>query len=255
VEESPINWESLSSDPNNAQASLAVRQYLSHIETRYEGSRSEWLATLAEGQDVLDIGGGEHVPEASDGTEWEHAILSSTAKSICGVDISRPLVDSLVSRGFNFVECDATSATDLGTRYDLVFAGDVIEHVNDPVQLVRFGVRHLKPTGTMIVTTPNPFHLGDPVQSVLRRNRGGRLLRHVNLQHTTWITPTNMLEISRRADCLLTRLWKPKAPGNTGRARAAHAVVRAYASVLGMHELTLPEFAYEIRATQRPEEG
>lgn len=242
-----IDWRTVSNDPNDDSASLMSRSLLASREMTYGGARSEWLAGLARGKRVLDVGGGEHVPSASLSDAWEHAIFVEHAESVLGIDISADLVRHLCERGYSFETCDATSQVDLGRRFDLIFAGDVIEHVNDPTALVRFALRHLDERGSLVITTPNPFHIGDPVQSLLRRNLQRGLFRHVNLEHTCWITPTNMLEICHRTDCDLWGLWRPKRPGATPRARLGHHVVNVYAQLLSMRELLYPEFVYEIR--------
>ena len=55
------------------------------------------------------------------------------------------------AKGFDFRHVDATSDVDLGDRFDRVFIGDVIEHVNDPVALLNFAKRHLQPNGRILV--------------------------------------------------------------------------------------------------------
>lgn len=40
-------------------------------------------------------------------------------------------------------------------RFDLVFAGEVIEHLDHPLQALRDWTRVLGPNGTMIMSTPN----------------------------------------------------------------------------------------------------
>jgi 2-polyprenyl-3-methyl-5-hydroxy-6-metoxy-1,4-benzoquinol methylase len=59
------------------------------------------------------------------------------------LDILAPLVEELRGRGFNVRCVDATSDADLGERFEIVFAGDVIEHVDNAVALLRFAGRHL----------------------------------------------------------------------------------------------------------------
>lgn len=47
------------------------------------------------------------------------------------------------------------AATDLGRKYDLIFASEVIEHFPDPAELVRFVEKHLSSEGVLALTTPN----------------------------------------------------------------------------------------------------
>ena len=78
------------------------------------------------------------------------------ARRCVGVDVIEELVAELNARGFNVACVDATSEHDLGERFEIVFIGDVLEHVNDPSRLLAFGARHLAPEGRIYATTPNP---------------------------------------------------------------------------------------------------
>lgn len=241
-----LDWRTLTKDPNDPRASELVRAQIASRVAYYPGSRSEWLERRSAGKRVLDIGGGEHTSASSDSVSWEHAVLLRRANSVLGLDINGELVRSLEAKGFNFRQVDATSDTDLGSRYDFVFAGDVIEHVNDPVRLVKFALRHLAPGGTALFTTPNPWISADPIQSLLRRGGTRGTVRHVNLEHTCWVTPTNFYEILLRAGGELEALWIPESPGSSRARRSAHRLVRAYSRLVGLEENAYPEFAYEV---------
>ena len=129
---------------------------------------------------------------------------------------------------------DATSDADLGERFDIVFLGDVIEHVDNPVALLRFGGRHLAPNGRILVSTPNPFS-----RKFYRRFR-----RHgtpiVNLDHCAWFTPTTALELARRAELALIayHLAKPF----TGIRRFYHHLVWRFTPL----EYSFPNYIFEF---------
>lgn len=146
--------------------------------------------------------------------------MLKTASQVVGLDRNEPLVEQLQAAGYDFRIVDATSEHDLGTRFDFVFAGDVMEHVDNPVALVRFALRHLAPSGRALFTTPNPWTSADPIQSILRRGTSRHRIRHVNLEHTCWITPTNFYEILIRSGVEVSwrRYGFPKEP-----ARRVHA--------------------------------
>ena len=183
---------------------------------------------------MLDIGVVSHSARYFDLPDWRHGRIAKRAKRCVGVDILADLVKELNARGFNVVCADATSERDLGERFELAFIGDVLEHVNDPVRLLRFAARHLKPGGKVFASTPNPFS-----RKFYRRfRRDGTAI--ANLDHVAWITPTQALEIGRRAGAALSayHLVKRYSP-------AAQAIRRVAWRFMPL-EWSFPDFVYEF---------
>jgi 2-polyprenyl-3-methyl-5-hydroxy-6-metoxy-1,4-benzoquinol methylase len=56
----------------------------------------------------------------------------------------------LRERGYNAVAGDACSV-DLGQKFEVVVAGEIIEHVENPGALVRNLARHVAPNGKLIL--------------------------------------------------------------------------------------------------------
>ena len=156
------------------------------------------------------------------------------------MDILEDLVDHLNARGYDVRNVDATSDTDLGERFDAVFMGDVIEHVDNPVALLRFAARHLKPNGLAIVSTPNPFALF----SLWRLFRQGTLI--ANFEHVSWVTPSLALEIGRRAAMRLTKYCLFSEPKRSATLRLAHRLVAAILPI----EMRVWNYHYIFRPAQ-----
>ncbi len=191
-----IDWTALSSDPNDLSAVNAIHNYLKKIRTIKREEYSNWLLNKVEDKNILDIGAIEHNLEYARSQNWKHKKLIEHAKKVVGVDILKEYVDILNKEGFDMRVCDATSEEYLGEKFDLVIMGDVIEHVSNPIKLVEFAIRHLNDSGEVIIKTPNPYY----ISSIKKKIKGKAF---VNLEHTSWITPTMMLEIARRANCKL----------------------------------------------------
>lgn len=189
------DWTKFSDDPNFKEAKAAVRAWLPTARQIHNDiDLLSFIEGLVSDQDVLDIGIVSHSARYFDLDNWRHGRIAKHARSCLGLDILESLVDELKSRGFNVACVDATSKIDLGTRYDVVFIGDVVEHVNNPCDLLAFGGRHLTESGRMYVTTPNPF--ARKFFRQFRRDNGALV---VNLDHVGWITPTQAMELARRA--------------------------------------------------------
>lgn len=73
-----------------------------------------------------------------------------------GIEVSASAAETVRSKGF---ECSAQSVERPfpyeDGAFDLVFAGEVIEHVLDPDALLAEAYRVLAPDGTLLLTTPN----------------------------------------------------------------------------------------------------
>jgi len=73
-----------------------------------------------------------------------------------GVDISEHRVKDALKRAPNVVRCDVMDGLPYkeGT-FDYIVLGEIIEHVEDPVYLLRECRRVLKEKGKLLITTPN----------------------------------------------------------------------------------------------------
>jgi len=233
-----LDWTSVSDDPNSAAAKTAVREWLAQARRLHLDCDVLGLAeTLVRGKRVLDIGVVSHSARYFDQAGWRHGRIARAASYCLGLDILAPLVEELRGRGFNVRCVDATSDADLGERFEIVFAGDVIEHVDNAVALLRFSGRHLAPGGRLYVTTPNPFS-----RKFFRQFRREGVMV-TNLDHVAWISPTMALELGRRAGVRLEayHLAKPYDGVN----RALHQFLWKFAPA----EYAFAEFVYEFSRT------
>lgn len=232
----PLDWTTVSDDPNHRDAKAAVRTWLTtaqriHTDTDLLGH----IEHLVRGKRVLDIGVVSHSARYFDLPDWRHGRIHKAASYCVGIDILEPLVNELNARGFNVRCMDATSEADLGERFDVVFIGDVIEHVDNAVLLLKFAARHLAPGGRLYVTTPNPFS-----RKFFRQfKRDGVMV--TNLDHIAWISPTQAMELARRAGIALAayHLVKPFTP-------LALAVKQLIGWRLEPVEFSFPDYLYEF---------
>ncbi len=232
----PLDWTTVSDDPNNREAKAAVRAWLKTArQVHTDRDLLAHIESLVRGKRVLDIGVVSHSARYFDLPDWRHGLIHRAAAYCVGIDILEPLVAELNTRGFNVRCVDATSEADLGERFDLVFIGDVVEHVDNAVLLLKFAARHLAPGGRLFVTTPNPFS-----RKFFRQfKREGVMV--VNLDHIAWITPTLAMELARRAGIALAgyHLVKRFSP-------AALLLKRLIGWRLDPVEFSFPDYLYEF---------
>lgn len=193
-----MDWTTISDDPNHPQAKAAARRHLAAIRQVHDNIELiNYIEQLVRGQRVLDIGVVSHSARYFDQPGWRHGRIAQAASYCLGIDILEELLVELRQNGFNMRCADATSDLDLGERFDVVFIGDVLEHVDNPTALLRFAARHLAPGGSIYATTPNPFS-----RKFFRQFRREGVMV-VNLDHVSWITPTLAMELARRAGITL----------------------------------------------------
>jgi 2-polyprenyl-3-methyl-5-hydroxy-6-metoxy-1,4-benzoquinol methylase len=123
--------------------------------------RFEYLRDLCAGRRVIHVGfvdaGCQELNEQAGA--WLHEHLASTARELVGVDLDTAGVDDARARGYEAyaIDCcdvDAVSAAGIAPA-EVVVAGEVIEHLDDPGSFLE-GVHSLvAPGGVLVVTTPN----------------------------------------------------------------------------------------------------
>jgi 2-polyprenyl-3-methyl-5-hydroxy-6-metoxy-1,4-benzoquinol methylase len=142
-----------------------------------EGSlrdRFEVIRPLIQGDSVLDVGCASRYRRP----DWLHGLLAKEVPDLEGIDIDEAALAELTESGYNVHFGDARNF-DLDRQFDTVFAGELIEHLDDVRGLLTSVRRHLKPGGRFVLTTPNAFYVGNFVYRL-----GGH--GQVHPQHTCW---------------------------------------------------------------------
>ncbi len=112
------------------------------------GRLLSWTGRLAPGTRVLDVG-------CSDGQFG--ALVRQQGHRVDGVDLVKH--EGVGDRLDNFIEADVSQGLPSDTAtYDVVIAGDILEHVVDPETLLKDLRDHLDPGGEIMVSVPNFAH-------------------------------------------------------------------------------------------------
>ena len=127
--------------------------------------KSELIWKLVRKTDVvLDVGfSGQGVRAGNQ--NWPHAILKNAAKEVYGVDID--LAPEFASDS-HYQKASAESF-EFPLKFDVIFAGDIIEHLSNPGLFLAACKRHLKDGGRLIITTPNAFNLFNLSEKLTKR--------------------------------------------------------------------------------------
>jgi 2-polyprenyl-3-methyl-5-hydroxy-6-metoxy-1,4-benzoquinol methylase len=142
--------------------------------------RFDAVKNLIQGTSVLDIGSASRHLRS----DWLHGLIAEQCSDVVGIDIDAKAVEAVTARGYDIRVADAREF-DLGRKFEVVFAGEVIEHIDNPGGFLRSVRRHLVPDGRLVLTTPNAFY----VANSLYRLAGHA---HVHPEHTCWYCETTI---------------------------------------------------------------
>lgn len=121
-------------------------------EIRYEHMhRYGWVQSLCAGRDVLDIACGEG---------YGSALLAKIANSVVGVDISNEAVEHARQRyatqtNLRFIQGSATAIPLEDASVDVAVSFETLEHLAEQEEMLGELRRVLKPSGILIISSPN----------------------------------------------------------------------------------------------------
>jgi SAM-dependent methyltransferase len=95
--------------------------------------------------------------------------------------------------------CDITRES-LDDRFDVIVAGDVIEHLPNPQALLEAAARLLSPGGRLLIATPNPFY-------VHRAFRNMRARFGDSVDHVAQFDASNIAEMAERSGLVLDKYF------------------------------------------------
>jgi len=76
-------------------------------------------------------------------------------KNSCGVDISDNNLEEATKKGRRIIKMDLNQPRDIGENFDAVFISHILEHVDSPINLLRYANKQLGPKGMIVISVPN----------------------------------------------------------------------------------------------------
>ncbi len=157
--------------------------------------RTAFLSQLVGDKRVAHIGFVDHgYREAQDarGT-WLHSHLNTTARSIVGIDLDEAGVELARAEGFDAYAADCRDPRALRAlgleAFDLIVAGEVIEHIDEPGAFLD-GLHALAtPEGRLCVTTPNAYSAVNTLAALV----GVEVIHPDHIALYSWRTLTELL--------------------------------------------------------------
>lgn len=122
---------------------------------------------------------------------WLHGSLCRRMDDVMGVDLLENEVQRMCDDGFNAI-CANVETMSLERKFDIIVAGDIIEHLENLGNFLQRVKEHLSPDGVFLVTTPNPITWVRFLRVLLK----GRA--EANKEHTCWFTAKVLRQLAMR---------------------------------------------------------
>ncbi len=187
-------WSDLASDPNDP-AAVAWRAATLRAAWRPPiANRVRFLEDRCRGRRVLDIGCVAHDVARLASPDWLHGRLAAVAARCVGVDVLEDGVEEMRRRGYTVLVHDLTAGVGPvadHAPFDVIVAGELIEHVESLGMLFDTARTVLAPGGELIVTTPNPY-------GAWRVRAARRGIVWENVDHIVYAFPSGIAELAER---------------------------------------------------------
>ena len=124
---------------------------------KYDLARRELeslLSPFIKNKTVLHVGCLDHSLEKLE-LNPVHFFIADYSKKCVGIDINKEVI-KLRDRGYEVIHGDFYKLN-LKNKFDVIFAGEVIEYLPNPGFFLKVAHKHLVKNGLLITTTPNPF--------------------------------------------------------------------------------------------------
>jgi 2-polyprenyl-3-methyl-5-hydroxy-6-metoxy-1,4-benzoquinol methylase len=147
---------------------------------KYSDGKIFFFVKHCKGKKVLDLGSVDHFEGNWKSKFWLFKALADNAGKITGLDYYQEGVSALNKEGFNIVYGDAQNFT-LEEKFEVITAGDLIEHLPNLDGFISSISRALEDHGTLVISTPNPWCWKYLAYHILHGK-----LKPVNREHIAW---------------------------------------------------------------------
>ena len=127
--------------------------------------------------------------------DWDFPVVSAEADYCLGVDKNEAGVTAANERGYDMILYGDAENLDVGQKFDVVYAGDLIEHLSNLQGFFDSCRRHMRPESSLFVATPNPYSLALLVAGLF-----SSIERRIFDEHTLLLHPKNLTTLAERHD-------------------------------------------------------
>ena len=163
-------------------------------------SRVDLLKLLVKGKRLVHFGCVDHLPLIEQRRRtgmWLHEILSGVCTDLVGVDINEEGVQYMNDQGFethisNVVTMPVPDSI-ASRKWDYIVAGEVLEHIDNPVDFLgAIREKYKGCTERIVITVPNAL-------SYTNFRFALKNIEMINTDHRYWFTPFTLMKVAMQA--------------------------------------------------------
>jgi len=154
-------------------------------------NKNQWILPRVKDRKVLDLGCVRHNLEETERQGWLHGEIHQRADHVLGVDYLQEETEALRRKGYNVV-CANVESMQVNDTFDVIVAGDIIEHLSDFRGFLESVAKHMRGDSVFLVSTPNPLTLIRFLRLLLSGKVGA------NKEHTCWFTEKVLRQLLKR---------------------------------------------------------
>lgn len=166
--------------------------------------RIEKILEIVKQKRVIHLGCCDHIPlikEKIENRTWLHGLLTEKCSEVLGVDINEEGIEYLKKEiGCTNVKCanllkeNVNEIIENNKVYDYIILGEILEHVNNPVEFLgKLSKDYSKNITKIIITVPNilcKFRIEKTIECQSEA---------INSDHKYWFTPYTLLKVAKEA--------------------------------------------------------
>jgi len=167
----------------------------------YPETREEYLKKVVKGKKVVHVGCIDHLPVIDTKIKtghWLHKILTDTAEKCIGFDINKEGIEKLrsdygIDNVFHEDIAGPPSETILQEDWDYLVLGEVLEHIDNPVNFLnKLKANYSHVAKQIIITVPHII-----TRSTFKSAKKG--IECINTDHRYWFTPFTIMKVATMA--------------------------------------------------------
>lgn len=156
---------------------------------------------------ILDVGCVRHDADRRDrGNLHARLVKEYPQAEVVGIDLPGEETRRMQAEGYNVYQKNAETF-EFDRLFDVIVAGELIEHLPNPGNFLSQAEKHLSHDGVILLSTPNPNHIRWDIYALAGK--------WTSAEHTCWISPYQLETLVERATKDLTVIeteWIPPFP-------------------------------------------
>jgi len=205
--------------------------------------RVDLIRDYCRAKKIIHVGCVDHLPLINDKIQkniWLHKIITDVSEKCVGVDTNLEGIAHLKNTlGYKNVVCANIKKDEIqevsNENWDYLVLGEIIEHVNDPVDFINSIVRkYQNKVQQIIITAPN----------ILVKNRFNKMIKskaeEINTDHRFWFTPFTLAKIMSLAG--LRDIYLDFA--DRSQLTRFELIVRKFRSMFGQKNVSFPFYYF-----------